>query len=300
VNRLVADLEPLLRTTTHGQRIRIETMMGADLWPAMVEPSQVEAAILNLALNARDAMPDGGVLTITTTNQPIADGLNDDVAAGDYVAISVTDTGVGMADEVAQRAFEPFFTTKGPSGSGLGLSQVYGMVRESGGSVRLQTSPGGGTSVTLLLPRAAEMPKSDRPLVEQRHTQSDIKVLMVDDDPDVLQVSADMLRQLGYHVSTAASGQEALSALEAEPAIVMLDHAMPAMTGLQAAAAMRARGFTGPIILATGYAELSESEQDELTTLQGVLNKPYSIRELEALLARVEVAAMNAVLHAVK
>ena len=105
---------PLLRTCTHGQRIRIDTGLGDDLWPAMVEPSQVEAAILNLALNARDAMPDGGVLTITTGNKIVADDVTDDVAAGDYVAITVTDTGVGMTDEVAQRAFEPFFTTKGP------------------------------------------------------------------------------------------------------------------------------------------------------------------------------------------
>ena len=165
VNKLMSDLVPLLRICTHGQRIRIDTWLGDDLWPAMVEPSQVEAAILNLALNARDAMPDGGVLTITTANQPVADAMNDDVAAGDYVAIIVTDTGVGMTDEVVRRAFEPFFTTKGLSGSGLGLSQVQGMVRESGGTVRLTTSSDGGTSVTLLLPRAAEMPKPDRPRV---------------------------------------------------------------------------------------------------------------------------------------
>ena len=156
--------------------------LGEDLWPAMVEPSQVEAAILNLALNARDAMPDGGVLTITTAISLSTNAMKADIAAGDYVAIIVTDTGVGMTDEVAQRAFEPFFTTKGLSGSGLGLSQVAGMVRESGGTVRLETSPDGGTSVTLLLPRAAEMPKPDRPQVEQRRAQSRVNVLVVDDD----------------------------------------------------------------------------------------------------------------------
>ena len=292
VNRLVADLEPLLRTTTHGQRIRIETMMGADLWPAMVEPSQVEAAILNLALNARDAMPDGGVLTIATANRQIADETKGDIPTGDYVAIIVTDTGVGMTEEVAQRAFEPFFTTKGPSGSGLGLSQVYGMVHETGGTVRLHTSPGDGTSVTLLLPRAAEMPPADRAPVLQRRTQSKLTVLVVDDDPSVLQVSADMLRQLGYCVAMAQSGTEALTMLAEQTAIVMLDYAMPTMTGLQVAAAMRAKGFTGPIILATGYAELSKSERYELDALQGVLNKPYTIRDLEALLSRVEPAAV--------
>src|SRR5271166_3006012 len=300
VNKLVSDLVPLLRTCTDGQRIRIDIRLGDDLWPAMAEPSQVEAAILNLALNARDAMQDGGVLSITTANQPVAAALQGDVAAGDYVAITVTDTGVGMTDEVAQRAFEPFFTTKGPSGSGLGLSQVYGMVRESGGTVRLMTSPGGGTSVALLLPRAAQMPTPDRPQTEQRRVQAGARVLVVDDDPEVLQVSADMLRQLGYRVTTAASGREALAALDAQPTIVLLDHAMPGMTGLEVASAMRERGYAGPIILATGYAELGEAEQDKLATLQGVLNKPYSIRDLETLLARVEMAVADAGLQPVK
>ena len=293
VNKLVSDLVPLLRTCTHGQRIRIDTWLDDDLWPAMVEPSQVEAAILNLALNARDAMPDGGVLTITTNNQPIVDTTGD-IATGDYVAIIVTDTGVGMTDEVARRAFEPFFTTKHPSGSGLGLSQVYGVARESGGTVRLATSPGGGTSVTMLLPRAAEMPRARRPQMDQRRARSGMKVLVADDDQDVLQVSAEMLVQLGCVVATAASGEEALAALVTEPAIVMLDHAMPGMTGLQTAAEMRQRGFVGPIILATGYAELSSSEQSELTRLQGVLNKPYSIRDLEMLLERFETSAVDA------
>ncbi|HME20667.1 MAG TPA: response regulator [Acetobacteraceae bacterium] len=300
VNKLVSDLVPLLRTCTDGQRIRIDIRLGDDLWPAMVEPSQVEAAILNLALNARDAMQDGGVLTIATANQPVTDAMQGDVTAGDYVSITVTDTGVGMTDEVAQRAFEPFFTTKGPSGSGLGLSQVYGMVRESGGTVRLMTSPGGGTSVALLLPRAAQMPTPDRPQTEQRRVQAGARVLVVDDDPEVLQVSADMLRQLGYRVTTAASGREALAALDAQPTIVLLDHAMPAMTGLEVASAMRERGYAGPIILATGYAELGEAEQDKLATLQGVLNKPYSIRDLETLLARVEMAVADAGLQPVK
>ena len=288
VDRLVRDLVPLLRTCTHGQRIRISTALGADLWPAMVEASQVEAAILNLALNARDAMADGGVLTIATANTVIADDGRNDVAAGDYIAITVTDTGVGMTAEVARRAFEPFFTTKGISGSGLGLSQVFGMVRESGGTVRLVTEPGQGTSLTLLLPRAAELPKLDRPHVLDRSRQSKLAVLVADDDAEVLQVTAEMLRQLGYSVTTAHCGPEALALLDTDPAIVVLDYAMPSMTGLEVAAAMRSRGFAGPIILATGYADLSEAEQFELETLQGSLNKPYTIRDLEALLKRVE------------
>jgi CheY-like chemotaxis protein len=245
-------------------------------------------------------MPDGGLLTITTANRKVVDELKEEVVAGDYVAITVSDTGAGMTATVARRAFEPFFTTKGPSGSGLGLSQVYGMVQESGGTVRLITSPGEGTSVTLLLPRAAEIPRSDRPEAEQRRVRSRARVLVVDDDREVLEVSADMLHQLGYRVTKATSGQEALAALEMRPAIVLLDHAMPTMTGLQVAAAMRVKGYAGPIILATGYAELGEDEQNGLAALEGVLNKPYSIGQLEALLARVEEAREDAPLGAAK
>jgi signal transduction histidine kinase/ActR/RegA family two-component response regulator len=290
VHGLVSDLVPLLRTCTHGQRIRIATALDAGLWPAMVEASQVEAAILNLALNARDAMPDGGTLTIAASNTVVAKGT-DEIAAGNYVTITVTDTGLGMTDEVARRAFEPFFTTKGTSGSGLGLSQVDRMVRESGGAVRLATAPGNGTSVTLLLPRAAEMPKGDRPHIVERTSQSKLPVLVADDDADVLQVTADMLRQLGYRVTTANNGQAALALPGEQPAIVILDYAMPAMSGLEVAAVMRARGFEGSIILATGYAELGVVEECELSGLQGVLHKPYTISDLEALLAEVEAAA---------
>jgi CheY-like chemotaxis protein len=290
VNKLISDLVPLLRTSTHGQRIRIDTTLRNDLWPTMIEPSQVEAAILNLALNARDAMPEGGVLTISTNNLSVSEKGE----AAHYVAVTMTDTGIGMDANVARRAFEPFFTTKGPSGSGLGLSQVQGMVREVGGTVRLSSSPGDGTSITLLLPRSAVMPRADRPLAEQRRCRIKSKVLVVDDDQDVLQVSAEMLRQLGYCVATAPGAHEALAALAVQPAIVMLDYAMPAMTGLQLAAEMRARGFDGPIVLATGYADLSEAEQRELAALQGTLNKPYSIRDLEELLAQVETATLQA------
>ena len=245
VNRLISDLIPLLRTSTHGQRIQIETSLSGDLWPAMIEPSQVEAAILNLALNARDAMPDGGRLTISTTNHTLQE--KEEIAAGHYVAITVTDTGTGMDEHVARRAFEPFFTTKGPSGTGLGLSQVQRMVREVKGAVRLSSSPSEGTSVTLLLPKATAIPKPAGSSSGSRRMCTNSKVLVVDDDPDVLQVSAEMLRQLGYCVATAAGGFEALEALALHPAVVLLDYAMPAMTGLQVAAAMRERGFTDHI-----------------------------------------------------
>jgi signal transduction histidine kinase/CheY-like chemotaxis protein len=287
VNRLVTDLVPVLRTGTHGERIRIDTDLGADLWPAVVDASQVEAAILNLALNARDAMPDGGVLTIATANHVVRRNGKDGVEAGDYVLVTVTDTGVGMTDEVAQHALEPFFTTKGPSGSGLGLSQVQAMVSEAGGGVRIASAPGRGTSVTLLLPRAAELSPSEEADASEQKPQAKLRVLVADDDPDVLQVTADMLRQLGHCVVTAESGPRALALLEERPTTVMLDYAMPSMTGLEVAAAMRTRGFAGPIILATGYAELSEAEHAERATLQGMLNKPYTIRDLETLLARV-------------
>ena len=153
LNRLVTDLVALASNTI-GRRIQVVTELTPELWPVLVDPSQIEAAILNLCLNARDAMPDGGRITIATANEPavVTAGV---VGGGPCVRLSVIDTGTGMAPEVQRRAFEPFFTTKGPEGSGLGLSQVYGLMEQSGGTVRLSSAPGRGTEVSLVLPRAS-------------------------------------------------------------------------------------------------------------------------------------------------
>jgi signal transduction histidine kinase/ActR/RegA family two-component response regulator len=295
LNRLITDLVTLASSTL-GRRVRIETELAPDLWPALADPSQVEAAILNLALNARDAMPQGGVLSLATGNESVTDP-DGDAEPGDYVRISVSDTGIGMSNEVLARAFEPFFTTKDGKGSGLGLSQVYGLVRQSGGTVRIRSAMGGGTTVALLLPRAAQLaPAADgEGTVGARRRGRGGLVLLVDDDADVRQVSVEMLRDLGYEVAEAAGGEEALDTvrrLPAPPALLVLDYAMPGMNGLRLAAALRAMGIAAPLLLATGYAELSDDQSG--VTPDAILHKPFSLAELDRTLLRLRTRTTEA------
>ena len=289
LNKLVGDLAALLATTTLGRRIRVRMELDPALPSAMAEPSQVEAAILNLALNARDAMPGGGVLTISTACETLTDPLGpEDPPPGEYVRVTLQDTGDGMTAEVARRAFEPFFTTKGASGSGLGLSQVLALTRELGGGVRLQTTPDMGTSVTLLLPRAhaaAAPPTTDT----RRRSARAWNVLLVDDDATVRQVTADMLAQLGCRVRQAADGTAGLRVLHDRadgPDLLVVDFAMPGMNGLALAAAARRDGFRGPVVLVTGYAEAAEPEPGELVP-EAVLHKPFTNDELARTLTRL-------------
>ncbi len=298
VNRLVGELITLA-TSTLGRRVRVAFQPSDDLWPALVDPSQVEAAILNLCLNARDAMPDGGQLTITTLNEAIETTEHeDDLPPGHYVRVSVSDTGTGMDPEIRQRAFEPFFTTKGPGGSGLGLSQVYGMARQSGGTVQIESSPGVGTEVSILLPRAVEtdgwdlISRTDDRTFSGRPLPADL-VLVVDDDHAVRQVTVELVRDLGCEVVQAAGGAEALTLLDELPrlpAIILLDYAMPEMNGLQLARLLRERGITAPIALVTGYAELAESDA-QASQLAGLLRKPFTIQELQSLLVQLHARA---------
>ncbi len=289
LNRLVAELVTLA-TSTLGRRVRVITDLAPDLWPALIDPSQVEAAILNLCLNARDAMPDGGQLTITTANEMLEAGPSaDDPAPGPYVRVMITDTGHGMAPEVRRQAFDPFFTTKGPGGSGLGLSQVYGMARQSGGTVRLESTEGMGTSVALLLPRAASDEETNAPVrqpANRRLEMGTLFVMVVDDDAAVRLVAVEMLRDLGCTVVQAPGGAEALDMLPGlprEPDFFLVDYAMPGMNGLRLATSLREHGVTAAIALVTGYAELADSDM-ESSPLDGLLRKPFTIRELRALL----------------
>jgi signal transduction histidine kinase/CheY-like chemotaxis protein len=292
LNVLVTDLVSLA-TSTLGRRVQVKSDLAEDLWPAMVDPSQVEAAVLNLCLNARDAMPEGGQLTITTFNTTLGERRHDDdPAPGQYVTIRIRDNGSGMTPDVRRRAFDPFFTTKGPGGSGLGLSQVYGVARQSGGTVRMESTPGVGTEVTLLFPRANAMEEPRKPddtAPALPTPRAGDLILVVDDDHAVRQVTVEMLRDLGFEIVQAASGAEALgllSGLPCPPRIVLLDYAMPEMNGLQLARRLRERGIDAPIALVTGYAELAEAATQS-TPLDGLLHKPFTIRELLRLVTQL-------------
>jgi signal transduction histidine kinase/CheY-like chemotaxis protein len=299
VNALLSELITLA-TSTLGRRVQVVPELSDDLWPAMVDPSQVESAILNLCLNARDAMQDGGRLTIRTSNLMVPAGQSggdSQLPPGAYVQVCILDTGTGMSPEVKARAFDPFFTTKGPgAGSGLGLSQVQGMARQAGGSVSIDSTPGKGTRVTLCLPRAVANEDAGTTTGENRvdlpkHGAAGELILVVDDDNAVRQVTVEMARDLGCDVAQASGGEQALALVEKlTPKLILLDYAMPGMNGLQLARALRERGLTAPIALVTGYAELSETDV-AAAELGGLLRKPFTIRELQGLLTQLRAAA---------
>jgi PAS domain S-box-containing protein len=287
LNEFVLGLNELLRRTI-GAPIDLSTALAPDLWPTMADPAQVESAVLNLVLNARDAMPDGGRLLIETFNATLdhADVANiPGMAPGDYVVLSVADTGHGMTPEVRARAFEPFFTTKGAGkGSGLGLATLYGFARQSGGNVTIYSEVGKGTTVNLYLPRAGRRTAADAgaappPIAGGRGET----VLVVEDDDRVRRLTALRLKELGYNVLEAAHGAAALGMLGEKPGIkvVFSDLVMPGgISGFDLARQVRQRFPATEVILTSGYsAELLN--QAELTELDlKVLRKPYSQAEL--------------------
>jgi signal transduction histidine kinase/CheY-like chemotaxis protein len=327
LNRLITDLLGLAASAL-GRGVRIRTDLATDLWPALADPGQVEAAILNLCLNARDAMPTGGQLVIGTAHetvpergpaaanaepgsrapgdppldrQVLGDPAPGDPAPGDYVRITVSDSGCGMTPEVLARAFEPFFSTKGTGSSGLGLSQVYGLARRSGGTLRIASLPGEGTTVSLLLRRAPDpAPPPPTPMEQQRPRSAApalaprLRVLIVDDDVAVRRVTVDMLHDLGCEVIEASCAEEALALLDGAAArfgLLLVDYAMPGMNGIQLARAVRDLGVVAPIVLATGYAELDDHLDTCADLTDAVLPKPFTITELENVLLRPRAGA---------
>ncbi len=286
VHLLVAGMEELLRRTL-GQEIEISTEYSLDLPAVLVDPNQLELAVLNLALNARDAMPDGGRLTIAGRSEVSGLDSPDELKPGQYVCISVSDTGFGMDEATLKRAAEPFFTTKGSGkGTGLGLSVVHGLAAQSGGAMRISSRTGEGTTVELwlpiasdlLLPEAASLPEMI-PTIAPPH-----RIMLVDDDPLVLASTAAMLEDLGHAVTQASSGQGALDLLHCGTPvdIVITDHAMPGMTGSELARQIKQIWPTLPVILATGYAELLNNIDTGLPRL----SKPYLQEELAAQIAQ--------------
>lgn len=288
VNRLIGDMEELLRRTV-TEDIEIEWIRAGGLWPAEVDPGQLESAVLNLAINARDAMPGGGRLTIETANSRLDDDYaagNPGVAPGQYVMVSISDTGTGMPPEVVARAFEPFFTTK-PSGkgSGLGLSMVYGFVKQSGGHAKIYTELGEGTTIRLYFPRigsAAGGQPVDEPLAPVPEGGLE-RILVVEDDALVREHVVHLLQELGYRVSVAESGAQALEQLAVTPDIDLLftDVVMPGgMSGRQLAdeAVHRYPGLK--VLYTSGYTENAIVHQGRLDNGVHLLSKPYRRQQL--------------------
>ncbi len=281
-NQVVASMADLLARSI-GAAVTVELDLADDVWRAMVDPTQLEVVLLNLAINARDAMPSGGVVRIATRNlAAVPDALTAELNPGAYVSIQVADTGAGMTPAVLARAFEPFFTTKGQGkGTGLGLAQVYGFARQSGGTVRIVSAENEGTVITLYLPRTTEV--ADPVAIERlaQATGSRQRILVVDDDNDVRGVAAQMIEEIGYQVVAAASGSEALTEFgRASFDLVLTDVVMPGMSGVDLARRIRAVAPAMPLLFASGYADVA-TFGDELAA-ETVLKKPYRIGEVAA------------------
>jgi len=289
-DELIRDLGDLLHRSL-GETISLEIVGSPGLWAALADPSELQHALLNLAVNSRDAMPDGGRLTIETANVFLDDAylasVAEPVTPGQYVMIAVSDTGVGMDAGILSRVFEPFFTTKDAGkGTGLGLSQVYGFVRQSGGHVRVYSEVGQGTTVKLYLPRLtaeAAVAASPAPVRDISLLKGTETVLLVEDDEGVRAYSSGVLRELGYRVIEASDAASALKAMEMEPAIDLLftDVVLPGgMHGRMLADAARQRRPGVPVLFTSGYTRNSITHNGRLDPGVQLVTKPFSYQEL--------------------
>ena len=282
INDALASMRDLLQSSLGGS-VQIITNFRQGLWWAFVDPNQIELVVLNLAINARDATEVGGSVTLETANATLGHPQKpEEPPAGEYVVISVTDTGTGMTQEVLSKAFEPFFTTKDiGKGSGLGLSQVLGFAKQSGGGMRIETRVGEGTSVKVYLPRATPTgveasPRSTEAI--QPHRKGAL-ILLLDDDEAVRDITASMLRELGYLVLAVGSGGAALDLLERNDSVdlALLDYAMPGMNGVEVAKQIHSRFPSLPILFITGYAD--KSALGEIGDAR-IIKKPFVTDEL--------------------
>jgi PAS domain S-box-containing protein len=287
-NKLVGGMSELIRRTI-GDQLQVEIVLAGGIWRTYADPNQLESALINLCVNARDAMPDGGHLTIETCNSHLDDdysGAHAEVTAGQYVQIAVTDTGAGMAPEVVERAFDPFYTTKGAGrGTGLGLSQVYGFVKQSGGHVKIYSEPGRGTTVKVYLPRfvgAAAVKPTEVSAEGRPGGSSDEVILVVEDEPAVRQMSVEALRDLGYSVVHAESAAKALHQLDLHPNVNLMftDIVMPEINGRQLAEEAVNRRPGLKVLYTTGYTRNAVVHDGTLDHGVALLSKPFSLDDL--------------------
>jgi nitrogen-specific signal transduction histidine kinase len=296
VNQLVANMSDLLHRALGGSA-RIETILCDDLWRIYSDSNQLENAILNLAVNARDAMPDGGALTVQTANADLAEADAARLAglpAGQYVMIAVTDTGAGMTPEVIARAFDPFFTTKGVGkGTGLGLSQVHGFIHQGNGHIKIHSELGVGTTVTMYLPRSFETAPDRVPAKNDSAAVAKVvrptTVLVVEDEHSVRALGVEALRELGYTVLEADGAESALTLLDAHPQIELLftDVVMPEVNGKKLAdeAVQRRPGLK--VLFTTGYTRDAIVHNGVLDPGVNLIGKPFTLEQLGRKLAQV-------------
>jgi signal transduction histidine kinase/ActR/RegA family two-component response regulator len=292
-NCLVVGMEEMVIRTV-GPAITLETVLAQDLWTTLCDASQLENAVLNLCINARDAMPDGGKLTIETANASLdaRAARRQDMTAGEYVMLCVTDTGTGMAPDVIERAFDPFYTTKPiGQGTGLGLSMAYGFAKQSGGQVRIHSTVGKGTTVRFYLPRHLAEVDADVPLVqpsENHRARAGETVLVIDDEPSVRMLVTEMLEELGYAAIEAIDGKSGLKVLQSNARVDLLitDVGLPGgINGRQLADAARITRQDLKVLFITGYAESAVVRNAHLEPGMQILIKPFT---MEALAARIQ------------
>jgi CheY-like chemotaxis protein len=288
-------MSDLLRRSL-GEDIKLEIVQGGGLWKTSVDAGQLEQAILNLAINSRDAMPEGGHLTVETYNASLDDEYSHQhpgVPPGQYIVIAVSDDGVGMPPDVVARAFDPFFTTKGVGkGTGLGLSQVFGFAKQSGGWAKIYSEPRQGTSVKLYFPRyhGPDPQDEDSKVTEEfPRSKPDEYILVVEDEEKLRNLSVEALRELGYCVVDAANGHEALSRIERMQDVTLLftDTVMPDMNGRELADALGKLKPGLKVLFTTGYARNAIVHDGKLDAGVHLLEKPFTISQLAAKVRQV-------------
>ena len=296
LKRLIGDMRELLNRSLRGD-IQIQTSFAERLWSVEVDPGELELVILNLALNARDAMPSGGTIEIAARN---CGGLAEHDLGGDFVRLDITDSGVGMTPDVLGHAFEPFFTTKEVgAGSGLGLAQAHGFSKASGGAVRIASTPGHGTSVSLFLPRTLKTPAHTpdlHPSADDDKPNAGGQVLVVEDDDEVAALTVEMINQLGYGTTRVASAEAALGALADRRSvdIVFSDVMMPGrMNGVELAQEIKRRRPNLPVLLTSGYVDAARRKAGAQQIK--IIPKPYRIDELRDALAALRQDARKSI-----